>query len=163
MTTIQLIFLLVLSGSVLHILYCIWRSYSALRWKVTEGRIVWSDVEEECDNDGCTLKPVVRYEYQVRGRDYLSERFAFGFMPSSFSFLAVGISNKFRINDKVPVFYNPVRPKDAVLIRGIKLFHLVNLLVLAVMIVMVLQYDEEPESSPSPSNGIEVETSIGFY
>ena len=101
-------------------------------WSVTEGRIYESHVEDAGDGD---WQPVIGYEYTVGGIRRTSQTLAFGsaygigmtmslfpnsVTPSSTSDkgLAWGLTYRYPLDMKVPVYYNPSDPDMACLIPG---------------------------------------------
>ena len=103
------------------------RSVIAFRWGKAKGEITYAAIDSKCDEDGCTFMPLIEYKYCVRGKEYHSKRFAFGYIESNDRFLAKAILNKFKNKSYVTVYFDPKNPKNAVLLRGIRIFHLINL------------------------------------
>ncbi len=97
------------------------KAKASLSWPSTTGRVIESRVIESrsTDSDGdisTTYKPYIRYEYQVVGATFTSDKLSIG--P------AVSTSNYRKSEEKVrrmppgtpvTVFYNPDDPIDAVL------------------------------------------------
>lgn len=97
------------------------KAKASLNWPSTQGRVVESRVVESrsTDSDGdtsTTYRPYIKYEYQVVGTTFTSDKLAIG--P------AVSTSNYRKSEEKVrrmpvgaavTVFYNPDDPTDAVL------------------------------------------------
>jgi hypothetical protein len=119
------IFILVFLGGGIYLIY---RSIKdkkkaklSLSWPSTPGRVIESRVVEShsSDSDGdttTTYRPYIKYEYQVVGATFTSDKLSIG--P------AVSTSNYRKSQDKVnrmpagstvTVFYNPDDPTDAVL------------------------------------------------
>jgi hypothetical protein len=61
----------------------------------------------------------VRYRYTVAGRDYESDRIAFGYAGSSAHATHVAIHEKLLRGDTVQVRYNPADPAEAALVYGL--------------------------------------------
>ena len=114
-------------GGLGYTVISILRSIIALGWSEARGEITRAAIDESCDSDGCSYKPLIEYKYDVYGKEYHSKRFAFGYAMSGFCFLAEMIYNKYKNHPMVTVYYNPKNPKSAVLLRGVRIFQLVNL------------------------------------
>ena len=105
-------------------------------WPSVTGKIIESRIEKTTSRDADnrshdSWQPVIRYEYEVGGRGYVSKQVAF-FSFYSRDTLQVGRStytpgleasdstiNKYPVGEIVEVFYNPRRPKTAVLENGL--------------------------------------------
>ncbi len=115
--------------SVSYNLKGIYHSLLALRWDSVDGFITYSSL----NNYRSPYKRVKVYElsiwyaYQHNGKDYTSKRFAFNYSNNSFSFIGKMMLWNIRRNRNFKVYVNPLDSKDAVLIRGLTLFHVVNL------------------------------------
>ncbi len=100
------------------------KAEQSVNWPKTMGTVIESRIakHESEDEDGIstyTYSPVVRFEYQVAGVDYVSNRIGIG--------SAVAISNRKKVEERiaqypsgkaVAVFYNPQNPSEAVLEAG---------------------------------------------
>lgn len=92
-------------------------------WLSTSGVIeeTWIEREETTDPDGETedyYKPYVRYSYQANERTFSSQRIDFG--PQRSYNRASGAKNflaQYLEGSQVEVFYDPVEPGQAVLVR----------------------------------------------
>ena len=113
-------------GGLGYTVISILRSIIALGWSKTKGEITRIAIDEDCDSDGCVYKPLIEYKYDVHGKVHQSKRFAFGYMMSNSRFLAKMIYNKYNYSSIITVYYNPKNPRSAVLLRGVRIFHLVN-------------------------------------
>lgn len=111
-------------------------------WPRTKGRINFTDVrvDEYEDEDSSKIRyiPVVRYEYHVGGENYESKRISFGSEPSfvirkkALQFLEV-----YPEGQEVDVFYNPEKPKEAVLVQKIRSMTAALIVGIVLVVLMV--------------------------
>lgn len=97
------------------------KAEQSVNWPTTSGRVIESRIteHESEDEDGhttYTYAPVVRFEYQVAGVTYTSDRLAVG--------SKIAISNRKKVEQQIAgypegklirVYYNPQNPSEAVL------------------------------------------------
>ena len=112
---------LLCSGGALLILALrnFYRGSAARNWTQTTGTILRSFVlVEEGSEGGETYRPKVEYEYKYQGVGYRGNRLRFGQTVHWNRKQAEQIIALFQEGSTVPVFVDPSKPKDAVLIRG---------------------------------------------
>lgn len=97
------------------------KAVSSQGWPSVSGTITRADVEQSTttDADGDTTTwytPVVEYDYEVLGKPFHGKRAAFG-AASSYSSDAKARATLavYQPGASVPVFYNPLKPEEAVL------------------------------------------------
>jgi len=95
------------------------RAQTAQSWPSIPGTVSRTDVvkHEDSDSDGLTsvtYEPVVEYSYSVMGQPFTGKRIAFGTNRYNFK-KAEEIVSRYPAGSRVNVFYNPEKPKDAVL------------------------------------------------
>jgi len=107
---------------VANLLYAIWRGRNQVAagktWARTPGEVIESKVDaagSHTSDDDSDCTPVVRYRYTVNGKSYESDRIVFGGQPDTTKLLAEKLVAKYPPGAKVEVFYDPRRPKNAVL------------------------------------------------
>ncbi|WP_322791933.1 DUF3592 domain-containing protein [Bellilinea sp.] len=97
------------------------KAQQSVNWPTTSGRVIESRISEHEseDEDGhttSTYAPVVRFEYQVEGVTYTSDRMGVG--------SKIAISNRKKVEQQIAgypegklvrVYYNPQNPAEAVL------------------------------------------------
>lgn len=114
------LFLILLGGVFLIVgLVATKRAKTAQSWPSIPGTVNRTDVveHEDSDSDGftsVTYEPVVEYNYAVMGQPFTSKRIAFGTNRYNYK-KAQEIVSKYPAGARVNVFYNPEKPKDAVL------------------------------------------------
>ena len=94
-------------------------SKQAEGWPTTPATIVASDFETNSDDDGTTYRAVVRYTYNVMGRELEGDRIAFGYSGSSGYSFHNEIHNALTKGTQVAVRYDPNRPERAALSYGV--------------------------------------------
>jgi len=124
------------------------RAKAAQSWPSMPGTVVRSEVvrHESTDEDGSSsvsYEPVVEYEYSVMGQPFTARRIAFG--ANTFHYKkAAEIAARYPAGGRVNVYYNPDKPKDAVLettASGSKLFIILGAgLLAATVVVMILEW-----------------------
>jgi uncharacterized protein DUF3592 len=124
---LPLIFLMIGYGAIAYNLLCILRSLGARKWKKIRGKITTSNILEDCDSDGCTYEAIIRYSYDIKGKNYVSDKIAFGYFANSFKFLARSLTRRFRFGSTPIIYVSPKKPSLSVLVTGIRPFHLFNL------------------------------------
>ena len=95
------------------------RGSASKYWPQTEGCILRSFVLVQKDSDhGESYMPQVEYEYVVEGKKYHGTRLRYGQIGTWTRKQAERVLAPFPEGGRAAVFYNPRRPKDAVLLCG---------------------------------------------
>lgn len=121
--TLLLFFPCVLIGLILIVLSInlLWKSQQVNQWQETTGTILTSELKEyikKPSDKAYQLK--VSYEYIVKGKQYLSRRIFFGdTLRASSRLVAEAQRIKYQPGTTVTVYYNPKKPKEALLQPGI--------------------------------------------
>lgn len=95
------------------------KSQQVENWPKTWGTLLHRELVESNDSDGTTYRVEVRYRYAVAGREYESDRIAFGYTGSSAHDTHRAIHEKLRRGDAVQVRYDPGDPAQAALVYGL--------------------------------------------
>lgn len=98
--------------------YNLARQRAASSFPSVDGTIVESKIVEDRDADGTTYTALLRYTYQVAGRDYTADRDRY-YTVSVGQRAAQRIVEAHPVGSKVTVYYNPADPSDALLRPGI--------------------------------------------
>lgn len=98
------------------------RNTAALNWPSVDGEIVRSEVQSKWTTDGqgqavYRHRPIIAYAYSVGGQAYSGKRIDFYGNPGYTEAKARALCDKFPSGARVPIYYNPSNPKDAVLER----------------------------------------------
>ncbi|MGD1096845.1 MAG: DUF3592 domain-containing protein [Bryobacteraceae bacterium] len=110
-------------------------------WPRTQGCILRSFVLVGTSDEGESFTPQVEYEYVVEGVKYRSTRLRYGQIGSWNRKRAEGTIAPYTVGAREPVFYNPRKPAESVLIRGTGLGNLV--IVLAALVFILFAYGME--------------------
>lgn len=95
------------------------RGSASRRWPQVQGRVLRSFVLVQTDSEGGrSTKPQVEYEYVVEGATYRGTRLRYGQTGSWSQKQAERVIAPFQAGASVPVFFDPLKPRDAVLIPG---------------------------------------------
>ena len=87
-------------------------------WARIDGRVVTSNVTEFTGKSRTTWRPMVVYSYSVGSGRFMSTRIAFHSMASGNRNDAAKIAARYPAGSRVPVFYDPQDPEQAVLQPG---------------------------------------------
>lgn len=127
-------------GGFLYSLYIALKSYGAKKWKLSKAFINKSLIEEDCDGDGCSYKAKVNYTYNYNGKLYKSDKVAFGDFSNSSKYLARKVVKQYIEGFPNRVYVNPKRPKESVLLVGVKGLHILHILFFSIFIFMGLLF-----------------------
>ena len=101
-------------------LYSMYRGQQARSWPRVPGSIVDCQIKQNSDGEGGTTWHVeVRYKYQVAGKDFESDRVAFGYVGSSSYDEHRAIHEKLMQAKQVEVKHDPDDSAIAVLAAGV--------------------------------------------
>jgi len=113
------------------------KSILTYTWPTVEGKILSVEIKEEPEPGELTIySPIIEYEYIVNQKEYKSNRFAYGFMANSTLSTTEEICEKFSIDEVVKVAYKPNKPEESILLRGIQSFHIKNILLFIVLLIV---------------------------
>lgn len=121
------------------------RAKAAQSWPSIPGTVNRTDVvkHEDSDSEGnssVTYEPVVEYSYSVMGQPFSGKRIAFGTNRYNYK-KAEEIVTRYQVGSRVNVYYNPDKPKDAVLetvAAGGKLFTIIGAAMFGVGVVVFI-------------------------
>ena len=104
---------------IIHFIYIFILSKRNENWKITEGEIISSTMQESLDV-GAMYKAAIQYKYAIGIKEYFSNRIFYGHYlgknaPKSIKTLV----NKYVKGEKVLVYYNPKHPNKSVLETGV--------------------------------------------
>jgi hypothetical protein len=94
------------------------RRWPKVQGKILVARIVNGYTSDENDRRVEHFEVEVRYQYQVRGKAYVSERYSFGQDRYSNYEGAMEALHGIAAGREVPVYYDPSHPERAVLRKG---------------------------------------------
>lgn len=93
-------------------LLALWRGAASASWPRTEGTILRAEIVSGVGSRSST-RYRIRYAYTVGQRAFASDRLTFVFDRATFQL------PRYAVNQRVPVYYDPVAPSEAVLVNGI--------------------------------------------
>ena len=126
--TILLITLAMFAAAIFFILwggYEIMAGYASKKWPSAEGKITSSYVQKQVrsikdSSKKPTYYPKVRYQYEVGGKIYISDRISFsGGEGGEKKSESQAVADRYPSGQKVIVYYDPKYPEKAVLERGL--------------------------------------------
>lgn len=95
------------------------RMRAVWEWPSVDGQIEESRVERRHIADsGYEYVPLVAYSYRVGGQDYRATRITYGRLGAPDVQVAEGLAATYPEGTPVEVFYDPMDPETAVLMRG---------------------------------------------
>ncbi len=107
--------------------YQIYRGRQSTQWPTVTGVITVSELGKHVDRDtdtgstSTTYSADISYDYVVDDVAYVNGSVYFGSMQSSDPSTARLVLNRYPVEKRVTVYYNPARPQQAVLEPGIAL------------------------------------------
>jgi hypothetical protein len=119
-----LIFGMLILGIIIE-LFLMYKNHTASGWTQTQGKLLSSDVGLE-HTGSASLVAKVNYQYTVNGKEFQSTQIAYATLGSLFA-----IFKSFYIKeDKLTVYFNPLKPEVAVIVPGIRLFHILDIVII---------------------------------
>ncbi len=107
------------------------RVYQAIgtkNWNQVTGMIVESRVDTSKDSEDRTeYRAVVLYTYSFQDKTYYGKRIHYGYSASSDRTDSEELVGRYSPGEPVPVYINPNRPKECVLVRGIQKYALLEI------------------------------------
>src|SRR3954453_10603202 len=104
------------------LLWSAWNAFLAVtshRWPQVEGTILVSDLQRSRDSDGYMYRPEISYRYTVADEEFVGNRARFGDSFSlSWSAPAARLVQRYKVNSRVRVRYDPDNPQQSVLEPG---------------------------------------------
>jgi len=118
------------------------KAEASVSWPSVEGRIVSNQVRKKHVDTDDSFRieyiPEIRFEYQVNGETFTGKRIAFGSDPNFGSQRkAEEFLIPYPVDSTVKVFYNPEKPKEAVLtqtMRKMTAFLIVGIVLIVMMV-----------------------------
>lgn len=118
------------------------RGAASAGWPTTEGLIVASSVEEhghlKTDGRSPTFHAKVAYEYKLGGQRYESSQLSYKSYGTSKAARAKRIVEKYPVGTEVTIYYNPMKPDQAVLEPGANIFTALPLIFGVSLVVLAL-------------------------
>jgi hypothetical protein len=87
-------------------------------WKLTQGRIMSSRVEDMNTGDGADYRPRIEYDFVINGKMYTGTRVRLAGNTDHSEYTAEKTVQKYPRGKAVYVFYNPRDPRQCTLERG---------------------------------------------
>jgi hypothetical protein len=89
--------------------------WSSPGWPTADGRILFSQAATATG----PIETLLRYEYRVSGRRYVSEKYRTGGNRTPFRAVAKAAARRYPAGRSVKVYYNPLDPADSLLEPGV--------------------------------------------
>ena len=104
---------------IIHFIYIFILSKRNKNWKITEGEIISSKMQESLDV-GAMYQADIQYKYVIGEKEYFSKRIFYGhYLGKNFPKSIKTLINKYVKGKKVLVYYNPKHPDKSVLETGV--------------------------------------------
>jgi len=136
-------------------IYLVVKSNDTKKWDETTGIILKSDLEKTStiagyDGESQSFKASIEYRYKVNNQEYTSNRVFYGDKISKpLPFKSKTLVKLYSKDIEVPVYYNPLKPKESVLQKGLK-FIVIELLILGSLFLLlgfaILKYETDIKS-----------------
>ena len=113
-------FLLMLSAWMIYSAIGFTRAILTLNWPVTKGIVISAGVKSYHSSKGSSKSgPDIRYSYRIDTTEFISDRYSSTVARGS-GFWAKEIVGRHPVDSEINVYYNPNKPKEAVLDRGLQ-------------------------------------------
>ncbi len=89
----------------------------SMTWPKTQGMVLEKSLTEKPVGPGTLWRPAVKYRYRVEDKEYAGEKISFFIFVFSKQWATDSI-NRYALNSKVDVFYNPFNHKTSCLKPG---------------------------------------------
>ena len=122
LSNFEIIFYLIMVLVTIGEMRFMFKNQSATKWHKTQGELFKLDADLE---DRGSVATELNYKYLVNGIEYHSNQIAYG----TLNFLFIIFRRFYIKQDELTVYYNPENPKMAVLVPGIRIFHIANLVI----------------------------------
>ncbi len=122
----------ILSLCIVIELFLIYKNYLAKNWSQAQGELISSEVGMEQSGSSVGIVAKVNYKYIANGKEYQSNQIAYATLGSGFALF----KNFYVKNSNLTVFFNPQKPEVAVILPGVRLFHILDI----VLIIGVAYY-----------------------
>ena len=104
---------------IIHFVYIFILSKKSTKWRITEGKIISSEMNEILDG-GSSYYADIQYKYTIGEEEYFSDRIFYGNnIGKNLPFSSKTLVNKYVKEKKVIVYYNPRNPNESVLETGV--------------------------------------------
>ena len=131
-------------------IYLIIKSNDTKKWHETTGVVLKSELEKTStvagyDGESQSFKAAIEYRYKVDNQEYTSKRVFYGDRISKpIPFKSKSLVRLYSKNSEVIVYFNPLKPKESVLQKGIK-FIVIELFILGSFFILlgfaILRYE----------------------
>ena len=127
---------------ILYGIYLAIKSNDTKKWHKTTGVVLKSELEKTStaagyDGESQSFKAAIEYRYKVDNQEYTSKRIFYGDKISKpLPFKSKSLVNQYSKNSKIIVNYNPIKPKESVLQKGLK-FIVIEILILGMFFIIL--------------------------
>lgn len=131
-------------------IYLTVKSNETKKWHETTGVVLKSELEKTStaagyDGESQSFKAAIEYRYKVDNQEYTSKRVFYGDKISKpLPFKSKSLIKLYSKNSEVIVYYNPLKPEESVLQKGLK-FIVIELLILGSFFILlgfaILRYE----------------------
>lgn len=100
--------------------YSLQDALNSKTWPSVDGKIISSEIKTRISSTSTKneYEPIIRYEYSVEGKIYISDKILFGSAIYLRKKVAENFLNNYKVGKKVQAFYNPNNPNISVLEPG---------------------------------------------
>jgi len=135
MNNIAVLFFLLSIAGFIYNFFTALQSIAATSWPVVEGKVVSLELDSDYDDPkGVVHEPNVSYTYKVGMNEYYSTKFGLGMMNHWFRFESAQDVRHTVMRDPLQVYYHPRNPRKSVLLTGIRIHHVLQGLLFAVIV-----------------------------
>lgn len=123
-------------------LYLFIKSKETNKWNETKGIVLKSEIDKSStasgmDGNSISFKALVEYKYEVDNQEYISSRIFYGdSMGKPLPFKAKSLVKRYPKDAEINVYFNPLKPKESVLEKGIK-FIVIEMFILGSFFILL--------------------------
>ena len=105
----------------------VFQAYGTKEWEHVTGKFVESTIEKSTDSDGNTVyRAEVFYTYSFQDKSYNGNRIHYGYSATNDREDSEALIARYSPGEPAPVYINPKRPVESVLVRGIQKYALLE-------------------------------------
>ncbi|MHA1978244.1 MAG: DUF3592 domain-containing protein [Candidatus Hodarchaeales archaeon] len=140
MNILSVFVLLIGLGFIFYFIIIWWKAKKTLNWPKVSGKVLQSEVRASGDG-GQLKKHVLKYEYEVGGITFTSDKKIYGFSIGRTKTTILKQVEKYPVGSDVSVFYDPMDHSRALIKLGVLMDHYFWLLMGFIMVLSAVFFE----------------------